>query len=178
VLARGDTLTIEDLLFGMRLASGGEATRAAARTVGETLLGDQPGEWIARFVQEMNARATALGLVNSHFMNPDGYEEDRHDSSARELLLPTYRALEQLTFATIVATQTAVRHTLGGRKSFTLVNTNELLATRAGVHGVKTGTVGAVLDGGVLLALAGLLGLALLGHHDFHATPRAGEEMV
>ncbi len=146
VLAPGDTLTIEDLLYGILLASGGDATRAAARAVGAILLGGQPGDPLARFVGEMNARVAALGLVNTHFLNPDGYEEDGHYSSARDLLLLAYRALEQPTFAAIVATKTATRQTVDGGKTFPLVNTNELLGTRAGVHGVKTGTAGANLE--------------------------------
>ena len=39
VLAAGDTLTIEDLLYGMLVPSGGDAARSAARTVGAMLLG-------------------------------------------------------------------------------------------------------------------------------------------
>jgi serine-type D-Ala-D-Ala carboxypeptidase (penicillin-binding protein 5/6) len=146
VLAAGDTLTFEDLLFGMLLASGADAARAAARAVGEMLLGGQPGDPLARFVREMNAHVAALGLVNSHFVNPDGYEEANHYSSARDLLLLTYRAMERPEFAAIVATKTAVRRTLDGRKTFALENTNQLLGTRAGVHGVKTGTAGVNLE--------------------------------
>jgi D-alanyl-D-alanine carboxypeptidase len=93
MLAVGDTLTIEDLLFGMLVASGADAARAAARAVGATLLDGQPGDPLARFVREMNAYVAALGLVNSHFVNPDGYEEANHSSSAWYLLLLTVRAM-------------------------------------------------------------------------------------
>ena len=146
VLAAGDTLTIEDLLFGMLLASGGDAARAAARAVGGILLGDRAGDPLARFVQEMNARAAALGLANSHFVNPNGYEEADQYSSARDLVLLTCQAIERPEFAAIVATKTAMRRTLDGRKTFALENTNQLLGTRAGVHGIKTGTAGVNLD--------------------------------
>jgi D-alanyl-D-alanine carboxypeptidase (penicillin-binding protein 5/6) len=123
-----------------------DAARAAARAVGEMLLGGQPGKPLARFVREMNAHVAALGLVNSHFVNPDGYEEANQYSSARDLLLLTCRAMERPEFAAIVATKTAVRRTLDGRKTFALENTNQLLGTRAGVHGVKTGTAGVNLE--------------------------------
>lgn len=146
VLEPGDTLTIEALLYGMLLMSGGDATRAAARAVGTILLGGQPGDPLARFVAEMNARVAALGLVNTRFTNPDGYEQEGHYSSARDLLLLTERALAQPTFATMVATKTATRRTLDGLKTFPMTNTNELLGARPGVHGVKTGTAGLYLE--------------------------------
>jgi D-alanyl-D-alanine carboxypeptidase (penicillin-binding protein 5/6) len=145
VLAAGDRLTLEDLLYGMLLASGGDAARAAARVVGG-LLDDAAGDPAARFVRAMNARAVALGLADSGFVNPDGYEAPGHYSSARDLLLLTDRALAQPRFARIVATRTATRRTRDGAKTFALENTNALLGTRAGVHGVKTGTAGANLE--------------------------------
>jgi D-alanyl-D-alanine carboxypeptidase (penicillin-binding protein 5/6) len=151
-LAPGDLLTIEDLLYGMLLASGADAARAAARAVGETLPGGQAGDPLARFVREMNARVAALGLVNTRFANPDGYEEDGHYSSARDLLTLTDRALANPTFAAIVATTTSTRRTRDGRKTFALENTNQLLRTRAGIHGVKTGTAGVNLEWECLIA--------------------------
>jgi D-alanyl-D-alanine carboxypeptidase (penicillin-binding protein 5/6) len=152
VLAAGDTLTIEDLLVGMLLASGADAARAAARVVGAILLRGQPGDPLARFVREMNTYVAALGLANTHFMNPDGYEEADHYSSARDLVLLTNQALERPKFAVIVAQKTDVRHRLDGRKTFALENTNQLLWTRAGIHGVKTGTAGANLEWECLIA--------------------------
>lgn len=146
VLEPGDSLTIESLLHGMLLMSGGDATRAAARTVGTLLLGGQPGDPLARFVAEMNARVAALRLTNTRFTNPDGYEEEGHYSSARDLLVLSERALAQPTLAAIVATKTATRRTVDGTKTFRMTNTNELLGARAGVHGVKTGTAGLALE--------------------------------
>src|SRR5919202_1984967 len=139
-LAPGDTLTVEDLLYGMLVASGGEAARASARTVGTALLAGKPGDPMARFVQEMNARAARLGLTNSRFVNPDGDDADGLYSSARDLLTIAVEALKNPTFARLVETKQATRTTLDGRKTFALTNTNLLLGQRPGVHGVKTGT--------------------------------------
>jgi D-alanyl-D-alanine carboxypeptidase (penicillin-binding protein 5/6) len=95
---------------------------------------------MARFVQEMNARAARLGLTNSRFVNPDGDDADGLYSSARDLLTIAVEALKNPTFARIVETKQATRTTLDGRKTFALTNTNLLLGQRPGVHGVKTGT--------------------------------------
>jgi D-alanyl-D-alanine carboxypeptidase (penicillin-binding protein 5/6) len=139
-LAVGDTVTVEDLLYGMLMASGGDAARAAARTVGASLLAGAPGDPMARFVQEMNARAARLGLTNSRFVNPDGDDAPGLYSSARDLLTIAVEALKNPFFARLVETQQATRTTVDRRTTFALTNTNELLGARPGVHGVKTGT--------------------------------------
>jgi D-alanyl-D-alanine carboxypeptidase len=55
-------------------------------------------------------------------------------------------------FSSIVATKSAIRRTRDGRKTFALENTNQLLRTRAGIHGVKTGTAGVNLEWECLIA--------------------------
>jgi len=142
-LAAGDTVTREDLLYGMLLVSGDDAARAAARAIGTPLLAGAPGDPVARFVQEMNARVARLGLPNTRFVNPDGSDAPGQYSSARDLLALANEALKNPLFAQIVGTRQATRATVDGRKSFAMTNTNELLGQRPGVHGVKTGTTDA-----------------------------------
>lgn len=139
-LAAGDVVTMEDLLYGMLLVSGGDAARAAGRTIGAALLAGAPGDPLARFMQEMNARAARLGLTNTHFVNPDGNDAEGHFSSARDLLKLASTDLKNPVFARIVGTQQATRTSVDASKTFALTNTNGLLGQRPGVHGVKTGT--------------------------------------
>ncbi len=139
-LVTGDTLTFEDLLYGMLLVSGGDAARTTARAAGTVLLAGAPGDPIARFMQEMNARVAKMGLQNSHFINPHGDDAPGQYSSARDLLRIADEALKRPDFARIVETKTATRQTVDGQHIFALKNTNDLLFARAGVHGVKTGT--------------------------------------
>ncbi len=141
-LEAGDVVTIEDLLYGMLLASGGDAARAAARTVGTALLAGAPGDPVDRFVQEMNGWVARRGLANTHFVNPDGYEADDHYSSARDLLRIADALLQDPLLARIVATTETTRRTADGSKAIPLKNSNQLLGQRAGIHGVKTGTAG------------------------------------
>lgn len=138
--APGDVLRVEDLLYGMLLVSGGDAARALARHVGTTLLAGQPGDPLARFMQAMNDRVAAMGLPNTHFVNPDGYDAPGQYTSARDLARLANAALANPLFAKIVATKETTRTTVDGAKTFKLVNTDELLGVRPGVHGVKTGT--------------------------------------
>lgn len=139
-LATGDTLTFGDLLYGMMLPSGSDAARVVARAAGTILLAGAPGDPIARFVQEMNKRVAQLGLPNSHFANPHGDDAPGQYSSARDLLRIAVEGLKRPDFARVVATPAITVKTIDGRHTFDLQNTNDLLFSRPGVHGVKTGT--------------------------------------
>ncbi len=164
-LEPGDVVTVEDLLYGILLPSGGDAALAAARTVGTDLLAGAPGDPVARFVQEMNARVARLGLQNTRFRNPHGNDAEGQYASARDLAAITTEAMNNPTFARIAGTAEttrktvegrppapnaptsldcyppyAARRTAGGQVSFLLATTNRLLGQREGVHGVKTGT--------------------------------------
>jgi D-alanyl-D-alanine carboxypeptidase (penicillin-binding protein 5/6) len=142
-LLAGETLTSEDLLYGALMVSGGDAARVLARAAGTNLLGGAPGDPMARFMQEMNARVAKWGLKNTHFVNPDGGDAEGQYSSARDLLRIADEALKRPEFARIVGTQATTRQTVDGSRVYELVNTNPLLGTRPGVHGVKTGTTDA-----------------------------------
>ncbi len=126
----GDVVTLEDLLWGLLVASGNDAARAIA---------DHVGGSPERFVEMMNDRASELGLKNTHFANPHGLDEAGHFSSAYDLAVISRCALANPIFAQIVGSRNVVR--LASR-SFQLQSGNELLYPRyrvAGVNGVKTG---------------------------------------
>ncbi len=139
-LVSGDTLTFGDLLYGMLLVSGSDAARVVARAGGLILLAGAPGDPIARYVAEMNARAVQIGAPNSHFVNPHGDDAPGQYSTARDLLRIADEALKRPDFARVVATPTIAVKTVDGKRTFALRNTNELLFSRPGIHGVKTGT--------------------------------------
>jgi D-alanyl-D-alanine carboxypeptidase (penicillin-binding protein 5/6) len=124
-LQAGETLTVEDLLYGLLLPSGNDAAVALAEHVG----GDE-----AAFVAQMNQTAAQMGLRDTHFINPDGLDEPQQVSSASDLLALARADLAYPIFARIVATPSA---TVAGHA---LQSTNELLGTYPGADGVKTGT--------------------------------------
>ncbi|HEY7032768.1 MAG TPA: serine hydrolase [Thermomicrobiales bacterium] len=138
----GDVLTVRQLLDGMLVQSGSDATYAAARITGNALIAAGAGESdpIAAFVAAMNGLAARLKLPNTHFTNPVGVDQDDHYSSARDLARLGQEALTRPVLVDIVAQQ-SVQTTIDGpnRREVTLVNTNELLDGGA-ITGIKTGS--------------------------------------
>ena len=72
----GDKPTIEEILYGMILPSGADATVAAAKYVA----GSEKA-----FVKLMNEKAEQMGLKNTHFMNTSGLHDENHYSTADDM---------------------------------------------------------------------------------------------
>ena len=87
---------MRDLLYGLLLTSGNDAAIAIAEEVG----GNVPA-----FVELMNAKAQQLALLNTHFSNPHGLDEDGLYSSAFDIALLGRELLKQPELAAIVASQ-------------------------------------------------------------------------
>ncbi len=142
----GEHLPVHELLYGLLLPSGNDASVAFAEHFGGRLKPpsdspDQPDP-LPRFVAEMNRVAEELGLHETHFANPNGLPAPGHRSSARDLARLASHALTQPIFATVVATRKhgcTLIDAMGGRRNVVWTNTNHLLDTE-GYDGVKTGT--------------------------------------
>lgn len=124
-LVAGETITAQDLLWGLLVASGNDAALALARHVA----GD-----VDSFVAQMNGRAAELGLHETHYVNPHGFDAPEHVTSAADLLTLTKELMAYPLFREIVGTK-AIE--VAGHE---LVNTNELLGVMPDADGVKTGT--------------------------------------
>lgn len=123
-LMPGKEYTVQDLLYGMLLASGNDAATALACHCGGSIDG---------FAKMMNEKAAALGLANSSFKNPHGLDADGHYSTAADLAVITAAAMKNELFAKIVSTKT---YTVGEQS---YMNHNKLLWNYEGTIGVKTG---------------------------------------
>ena len=123
-LKSGETLTRRELLYGMMLHSGNDA----ALTLAISVSGSE-----AAFVRQMNRRARALGLMQTHFANPHGLDSGENYSTALDLARLAQAALQNEQFRAVVSTKTI---TCAGR---TLTNHNKLLWRYDGCIGVKTG---------------------------------------
>lgn len=123
-LKAGETYTVEQLLYGLMLVSGNDAAMALALHVADSA---------EAFADLMNEKAAALGMTNSHFMNPHGLDEDGHYSTARDLAVLACYCMENAEFRKIVSTRS---YTVGEQ---TYVNHNRLLWTCDGAIGLKTG---------------------------------------
>jgi serine-type D-Ala-D-Ala carboxypeptidase (penicillin-binding protein 5/6) len=83
-LRAGQRVTVRDLLIGTLVPSANDAATALAAAAGGS---------VQRFVQLMNAKARALGLVGTHFRNPHGLDEPGHVSTARDTTVLLHTAL-------------------------------------------------------------------------------------
>ena len=139
-LVAGDRLSVRDLLHGMLIPSGNDATLALARHVGAAI-GEQTSAAgaVAEFVSMMNAKAAELGATSSHFANPTGIDDEGHVMSARDVAIVTKAALQNPLFSEIVATTETVLDSELKPEGYRVTTTNQLLAEGI-VTGVKTGT--------------------------------------
>jgi D-alanyl-D-alanine carboxypeptidase (penicillin-binding protein 5/6) len=129
-LKTGDKLSVEALLAATLIASANDACAALA----EFNAGS-----IDAFVARMNARAQTLGLRNTHFSNPCGFDAMEHYSSANDLARIAHAALAHPEFAVIVAKSEAEIATVDGRRRFRFKNKNALIGSYAPAIGVKSG---------------------------------------
>src|SRR3954454_2406663 len=109
-LVTGDILTVHDLLVGMLVPSGNDATLALARYVGAQSLSEPytPAQVVDAFVSLMNSKAKDLGASATHFVNPTGIDAEGHVMSARDVATVAKAALQNAVIAEIISTPSAV----------------------------------------------------------------------
>lgn len=140
-LGPNETHTLEDLLYGMMLPSGNDAAYAIARALGGAPEDDETS--VAAFVERMNQRLAAMGLSNTHLMNPHGWGVPNHYSTARDLAAFVMYALKYPTFVDLISTY---EHTTADG-NYTLYNNNRLLREIEYEH-ILGGKTGYDLDSG------------------------------
>lgn len=91
----GDTLTLEQLLYGLMLPSGNDAGAAIAVHIAGS---------IEAFSDMMNQEAVRLGATGTHFVNPHGLNDSDHYTTAYDLYLIFNEALKYPVFRQIVGT--------------------------------------------------------------------------
>ena len=129
-LCEGERLTVEQLLYALILSSANDAAAALAIYCSGS---------IEKFSVHMNAMADELGLVDTHFVNPHGLDDEQHYTTARELALITRAALENDLLCKIFSTKKATIPFDGDDGGRLLVNHNKMLSYYDGAIGVKTG---------------------------------------
>ena len=134
-LVPGEEISVQDLLYCTLLPSANEAAN---------LLGQYVGGSIDGFVELMNARAEELGCTGTHYVNPNGMEDDDHYSTARDLSIIALEALQHSLFLDIVGTQKYTVPATNVADARSIVNTNSLLDPDSEfyyskAYGVKTG---------------------------------------
>ena len=84
-----EEVTVNDLIFGAMLASGGECCVALAVAISGTE---------EAFVELMNQRAKELGMLDTHFTNPTGLHDQEHFTTVRDLSILLHHALKNAEF--------------------------------------------------------------------------------
>ena len=87
----------------------------------------------------MNNLAGSLNLTNTYFTNPAGFDNDYHQTTARDLAVLTKEVIKDQVLSSIVGTKEIVIQDNKGYQHH-LFSTNSLLGVEEGVVGVKTGT--------------------------------------
>lgn len=142
-LVEGEQITVHELLRGMLIPSGNDAALTLANYVGGN---------VDNFAATMNEEAAKLGLVNTHFSNPVGWDSDENYSNALDLVKIVRELMQSDELAKIVATKEADVSSVDGRYSHKVTSTNKLLLQNPEVIGVKTGFTSKALGNLIILS--------------------------
>jgi len=130
-LTLGETLSLEELMYGLILNSGNDAA--------EVMASNYPGGRNA-FVSAMNQKAKSLGLADTNFTNPTGLEGDGDQhTTAYDLLIISRYALKLPLFGKVAGTFDHEIPATPAHKAFFLQNETNLISSYPGVKGIKDG---------------------------------------
>ncbi|HXU67420.1 MAG TPA: D-alanyl-D-alanine carboxypeptidase family protein [Casimicrobiaceae bacterium] len=118
-------VSVDDLLHGVIIQSGNDASIAIAELVGGTE---------EAFVDKMNQEAAKLGMTGTHFTNADGLPDPQHYSTAADIAKLTVALIRDFPEYYPLYSQKEYRY-----NNITQSNRNRLLWTDPYVDGVKTG---------------------------------------
>ena len=119
---------VEDLIKGMVVQSGNDATMALAEGVGGT---------VEQFVQRMNEQAKALGMNSTSYKNPEGLTVSGHVTTARDLSVLSTRLMAD--FPDYIGYSAIKKYRYPGTPAANDTNRNTLLFRDPTVDGLKTG---------------------------------------
>ena len=146
-LEQGETMTVDEMVKAVTVASANDAAVALA----ETVCGTEE-----EFVRKMNEKAQSSGMKDTVFKNCNGLDEEGHVTSAYDVAL---MSRELIKHEEIFRYSGIWMDELRGGKT-QLVNTNKLLKTYKGITGLKTGTTSKA--GSCISATAERDGLSLI----------------
>ena len=128
-IKQGEVLTLKDLVYGLMLRSGNDASYAIAKYVGGS---------VENFVKKMNEKAIEIGMKNTTFNNPNGLDEEKGNySTAYDMAILTSYAMKNNEYQKITKTKKYVLKTNMNVYSWT--NKNKLLKLYKYATGGKTG---------------------------------------
>ena len=128
---KGDVILLGDLVKAAMIESDNDAAMAIAVAVGGN---------VENFVTMMNAKARQIGMTDTHFMNPCGYDHPEHYSTASDLLKMAEYAIANPVFDNLSKLNSHVYYSLDKRhRKFVAYTHNRLLGKYEYAVGIKTG---------------------------------------
>ena len=146
-IQKGHRLTLYDLLTGLLMSSGNDAAYTVAVTVAREVT-EQPelsdADAVAYFCQLMNETAAQLGATDTHYVNPEGWDDQRQYTTVQDLARITSKAMQVPEIREIVSCPQKTVTFLSGQH-ITWKNTNSLLNSSSKYYypnatGFKTGS--------------------------------------
>lgn len=153
-LKAGETMSLEDLLYGAMLRSGNDAATAIAMAIGEEMedsagtaavkktaagtAAEPVSSSVERFVALMNQRAQQIGAVNTHFANPTGLHDENHYTTAYDMALIGRTAMLNPAFSVIAGAENWTAQRQEDRDPY-FYNKNKVVHQYDGGTGVKIG---------------------------------------
>lgn len=115
-LEKGEKMTINDLVYGLMLRSGNDASVSISEHIGGSVEG---------FVYLMNEKARWLGMTDTHFTNPHGLDDTDHYSTAYDMAILMQYAMENDEFKKIAGTKSYTAE----KRVYPWKNKNKLLTS-------------------------------------------------
>lgn len=133
----GQKMQVQELLHAMLMTSANDAAQSLHDGVNAYYNNDI-------FVSAMNEKAAFLGLTDTHFANPEGFDDPNNYSSVKDLAVLSHYALTQYPLIAAIAQKDYTQLPANAsHKQFDLYNWNGLLGVYPGVYGLKIGNTGA-----------------------------------
>lgn len=129
-LVVGDSVSLDELVYGMMLSSGNDAANAAAVFLGGS---------VEEFAVMMNKRAETIGMRNTNFVTPSGLDSKEHYSTAYDMALLGIEAVKNPKFVSVCSAQSASLTYGNPPYKRTVSNHNKLLKSYDYALGIKTG---------------------------------------
>ncbi len=128
-LKAGESISVEDLLKSVVIASANDAATALAEQISGS---------VEAFVEKMNLRAKELGMTNTVFENPTGLDDSTNDhkTTARDISTMSKELMKHK----LILNYTTIWMDTIRNGEFGLTNTNRLIRFYSGANGLKTGS--------------------------------------
>lgn len=133
----GDKLTLEELLNALLLTSANDCAKVIQEGIDKKYGSDV-------FIRAMNEKAESIGLKNSHFQNPAGFDSKSHYSTAEDVAVLSHYALTNYPLISEIASKEhgELFSNSHHQRYEWLNNWNGLIGVYPGVSGIKIGNTG------------------------------------